>query len=179
MKLKLAGMISAAALAIAVSGCSVTVGGSTVNTQKAEDEISKGIEQQTGVAVTVSCPSDVPAEAGGQFACTATAADGKTGTVMVLQKDDQGNISWELENTSEFDSGADTPGTLDMDKVVNAITSGLKEQTDVDATVECPTTVPLEANTSFNCTATDAEGEEATVKVTQTDDQGNVTWALQ
>jgi hypothetical protein len=177
MKLKMAGLISTVAVATAISGCTVTVGGSSVNTDKAEMEIAEGIKTQTGMDVTVKCPADVEATAGGQFACTATTADGKSGTVMVLQKDDQGNISWELENSSDFTSGAGQG--LDMPKVVDNIVTGLQSQTGVTATVNCPTTVPIEANTSFNCTATASDGDVATVKVTQTDDQGSVTWALE
>lgn len=173
MNLKLGSFVGALALATALSACSVTIGGSTVDTQKAEEEIAKGIQEQTGISVTVVCPEDVEAEAGGTFTCTATDAEGNDAAVNVTQEDDEGNIQWEL-------GGDDSLGgnTLSMATVEDSIVKGLKEQTDVTATVDCPTTVPIEANTSFNCTATDEDGDTATVVVTQTDDAGNISWEL-
>lgn len=173
MNLRFGSLVGAIALATALSGCSVSIGGSTVDIQKAENEIAKGIQEQAGVAVEVSCPEDVEAEAGGQFTCTATDTDGNEGAVSVTQEDDEGNIQWELVGENSLGNN------LNVRKVEEEIVKGLKDQAKVTATVDCPTTVPLEANTSFNCTATDENGETATVVVTQTDDIGNIAWELE
>jgi hypothetical protein len=88
-------IIAALALAGAgVAGC----GTETLNTDKAETEIAKGIEQQTGVKASVDCPDDIEIKKDDTFTCTAKPEDGgESGTVTVTQKDDEGNISWELK----------------------------------------------------------------------------------
>jgi hypothetical protein len=45
-------------------------------------------------------------------------------------------------------------------------------------TVRCPDGVKAQVGATFQCTATDPDGSSFTITVTQTDDQGNVTWAL-
>ena len=51
---------AAALLWAGVAGCSFSVGTSSdLDIAKAQDEIAKGIQEQTGVSVTVSCPSPV------------------------------------------------------------------------------------------------------------------------
>lgn len=88
-------VLAAIALAGAVfAGC----GTETLNTDKAETEIAKGIEQQTGVKASVDCPDDVEIKKDDTFTCTAKPeGGGESGTVTVTQKDDEGNISWELK----------------------------------------------------------------------------------
>jgi hypothetical protein len=82
------------AAAAALGGCGTT----TIDTDKAETEIQKGIKEQTQVEATVSCPDDIEAKAKDTFECTATPKDGgEKATVTVTQKDDEGNITWELK----------------------------------------------------------------------------------
>ena len=173
MNLKFGSLIGAIALATALSGCSVSIGGSTLDTQKAEDEIATGIQDQTGIAVTVSCPEDVEIMAGAQFTCTATDSDGNQGPVTVTQEDDEGNVQWDLEGDNTLGGN-----NLNVRNVEAEIVKGLQDQAGITATVDCPTTVPIEAGTSFNCTAHDEDGETATVVVTQTDDKGNINWEI-
>jgi uncharacterized protein DUF4333 len=72
----------------------------TLDTAKLESEITKGIEQQTDFTVkSIDCPEDRKAKAGDTFTCKVTATDGSTGTVKVTQKDDEGNVRWELESS--------------------------------------------------------------------------------
>jgi Domain of unknown function (DUF4333) len=81
-------ILLAAPLAALAAGC----GTKTINTNKAEAEIAKGIEQQTRISdVTVKCPDDVEAKQGDTFRCTASAR-GQTASVQVVQRDDDGNI---------------------------------------------------------------------------------------
>lgn len=82
---------------VGFAGCSADVStGKTVNTEEGEKQISAGLTEQLGGKVTVDCPEDVKAEAGKTFDCEATSAEGETATVVVTQKDDDGNISWEI-----------------------------------------------------------------------------------
>jgi len=41
--------------------------------------------------------------------------------------------------------------------------------------VTCPESAPMEKDNTFNCSVV-VDGQTIEVKVTQTDDQGNVTW---
>lgn len=89
---------AAALLWIGVAGCSFSASTSTdLDIQKAQDEIAKSIQEQTGESATVQCPSPVKQEQGNSFDCTATFADGQTGTITVSQTDNDGNITWKLE----------------------------------------------------------------------------------
>ena len=86
---------AALAVTLALGGCS-----RVVDTDELESQISSELQRQAGVTPTsVECPDDVPAEAGGTFNCTATADDGSTATIEVVQKDDQGNLEWEVVST--------------------------------------------------------------------------------
>jgi type 1 fimbria pilin len=88
-------LVAAAAGALALAGCRATI-----NTEDLEGQIKQGVEAQTDVTVrSVECPEDVAPEAGATFECTATADDGSTATITVTQKDDQGNVDWEITST--------------------------------------------------------------------------------
>ncbi len=68
---------------------------------------------------------------------------------------------------------------LDIDKLESTIATEMQSQLDLDAapTVTCPDSVPIEKDNVFTCTAT-LDGESVDVKITQTDDQGNVNWEV-
>ncbi len=44
--------------------------------------------------------------------------------------------------------------------------------------VDCPDSQPLQAGATFECTLTAVDGEPLTIRVTQADAQGNITWEL-
>ncbi len=80
---------AAAAGLIAFSGCG------TIDADKAESEIEKGIINQTGAQqVSVSCPDDVELKKGDTFKCVGK-VDGQDVPINVEQRDDEGNIRWE------------------------------------------------------------------------------------
>jgi hypothetical protein len=80
------------ALLPALAACS-----KTIDTASLEENIRSELTAQAGVTPTdVSCPDDVPVEAGATFECTVTAEDGSTATVTVTQTDDEGNLDWEV-----------------------------------------------------------------------------------
>jgi hypothetical protein len=66
---------------------------------------------------------------------------------------------------------------LDVDKGEKLIAGKLKEQTGVDATVTCPRNVKLAKDVVTDCDVKlgDIPGK---ARITQTDDQGNVSWEL-
>lgn len=69
---------------------------------------------------------------------------------------------------------------LDVAKVTKAVSDGINTQLQMPiASVECPTAPPdVKAGTTFNCTATPTGGGKLTVKVTENDATGNVTWEV-
>jgi hypothetical protein len=92
-------LVPVAVSMLVVTGCTFSAGGN-LDIGGLEEEIASGIEDQTGTAVTVDCPDEVKIEAGNTFDCTATDESGTTGTVRVTQKDDEGNVEWELNPES-------------------------------------------------------------------------------
>jgi uncharacterized membrane protein YhaH (DUF805 family) len=70
--------------------------------------------------------------------------------------------------------------SVDMSAVSTSVSQGLQSQLSLPiATVACPTeTRPLKAGDAFECVATPEMGGELTVKVTQQDEKGNVTWEV-
>jgi len=81
--------------ATALGGCSF---GSTIDSDKAEKEITKGFEQQVpGSEVkSLSCPDDVEAKKGETAKCVITLGDGKKGTINVRVLNDDGDIRWNV-----------------------------------------------------------------------------------
>lgn len=104
-----------------LAGCSFSVGGDNLDTEKLEREISQGIKDQLNIDATVSCPSEVRIAKGEGFQCTATDADGETAPVVVTQNDDSGNVSWKL--------GTDTTPSEDPPAATTTTGSGPAETT--------------------------------------------------
>lgn len=162
-----------AALALLVAGCSASVSVGGLDVGAVEEQIEQGIEEQTGVVAVVQCPGDVEVKVGSTFSCTATFEDGSTQAILVTP-DEEDQLAWELQAPPGV-AGSE----LDMAKIEKSITDGIAEQLELTVTVECPESVTQEAGSTFDCIATAEDGSTATVLVSQTDDEGNVTWELQ
>ena len=68
---------------------------------------------------------------------------------------------------------------LDMEKLKTVLKDGFTAQTGVALKeVSCPESREIKAGDSFDCKATTAGGATATLKVSQSDDQGNVKWEV-
>lgn len=68
----------------------------TLDTDGLEQELRHQIESQTDTKVrTVDCPT-VELEAGATFNCVAEDRSDAIYTIVVTQRDDQGNLSWEV-----------------------------------------------------------------------------------
>lgn len=69
--------------------------------------------------------------------------------------------------------------TLNLDGVKTAVEEGLESQLGVPiASVTCPESREAKAGDSFECTAAGEHEGQVIVKVTQTDDQGNINWEV-
>jgi hypothetical protein len=66
--------------------------------------------------------------------------------------------------------------SIDVGTLESSVQTGLAEQLGGEWTVQCPDSMEVQAGLTTNCMATSADGQAVDVNVTQTDDQGNVTW---
>jgi hypothetical protein len=70
--------------------------------------------------------------------------------------------------------------TLDTGRLEDTLRDQIQTQLDLTGlTVDCPDGVKAEAGETFECTATTGEGGTITIEVTQTDDEGRVTYSLE
>ena len=68
--------------------------------------------------------------------------------------------------------------TLDTTELEGSLKDQLETQLEVTGlTVDCPDDIEATAGDTFECTASGADGT-VTISVTQTDDQGNLTWEI-
>ena len=68
---------------------------------KLEAAIKSKFESEKVAVREVKCPADRELKAGDSFTCAGVSGLGDNFTVKVTQKDDQGNVNWELEGTVE------------------------------------------------------------------------------
>lgn len=151
------------AIALAAAACSTTL-----DMGKVKESISSGITQQLGLTVSsVTCPETREGKANDTFDCTAAIQSGGQLTVKVTQKDDAGNIAWEVSNMENL---------IDLVSLERQIKDGLREQTSVDAEVTCGAKYRVAVTGgTFQCTAKTADAE-VPISVTMTDDTGKVNW---
>lgn len=88
--------VAAAALVLALGGCSVSVGGDTLDSAGLEEEIRKEIAKEVDGEIRVSCPRDVKIKEGHTFQCRAGFDDGSESQVQVTQTDGDGNVRFEV-----------------------------------------------------------------------------------
>jgi hypothetical protein len=154
-------LLLALPIVLGVAAC----GTKTVNTEKGERFIKKTVSQQVGATVkSVKCPDDIKAKKGGTFTCTVTGSDGTTGEAQVVQKDAKGNVRL----SAPF---------VHVRNLERLMASDIGRQVNAKVTIECPEIITGKKGDTFDCKATDGKND-ATVKVTQKDDRGNVRYKL-
>ena len=94
---------SCSRVAVAAVACSKSLDMGGLETQL-ENQLNTQLKT-TGI--TVDCPSDIKAEAGGQFDCTGDGAGSGTITVHVTQTDSDGNVTWEVSGATTGPTGLD------------------------------------------------------------------------
>ncbi len=83
---------------LVLSGCSSPV----VDGADVEQQISAGLAAVVDGTFAVSCPAEIPAEAGNSFTCQVEdPAGGTTITVSVTQQDAEGAFRWRVASVSE------------------------------------------------------------------------------
>jgi Domain of unknown function (DUF4333) len=94
MRSRLARLAAIACLATFATGCSILLP-KHLDTKGLEPQLEQQFDAQYSVTgVTVACPDGIKAEAGGTFQCTATMTNGDTVTLLVTQKDADGQVTW-------------------------------------------------------------------------------------
>jgi hypothetical protein len=136
-----------------------------IDSAKAQEFIAKTVTDQAGVHVkTVACPKDPEARKGATFDCTVTGIDGTSGTVVAIQRDDQGDV----RIAAPF---------LHMREAEASISSQLNAQSDTKIKVTCPEVIVPRAGKTFLCEATDGKVTRK-VGITLTDSNGKFTFKL-
>jgi hypothetical protein len=93
---RLTRVIFLAAIVVLVAACS-----RPLDIDGLESELKDQVEEEFGTTgLTVTCPDDVKAEAGSTFTCEASDASGATMVLTVTQRDDQGNVRWNVTGAS-------------------------------------------------------------------------------
>lgn len=158
-------LLSSAAL-VATMACT-----QTLNLDGVKSAVSTGVAAKLGLTIaSVTCPESRTAKANDTFECTVAPQGGGRLVVKITQKDDQGNVAWEVVKTE---------GLLDLAALETQIKDGIKAQIAQDVTVACGEKFrAAEPGKTFECTATDAAGTKGPVTVTMKDTEGNVSWSL-
>lgn len=166
-QLKTSVVRTAAALAVlGLTACTSSLDMAAIKTA-----ISEGLKTQMGLEVaSVTCPESREIKASDTFECTATPTLGGRLIMKVTQKDDQGNIAWELGKIE---------GLIDLAILEGVIKDGVKEQDGLDVTVSCGGKFrATEPGKSFECSAADADANKWQVEVQMKDAAGNVSYKV-
>ena len=84
-------LVAGAALALGACGTA------RLDTEKVEGTIKRGVEQQVGIRLKAAeCPEDIQIRAGHTFHCRVITTAGDSASVRVTQRDDKGNVSYQL-----------------------------------------------------------------------------------
>lgn len=162
--------------AAALAGCSgsVSVGGSGLDSAQVEETIKTKLETlvPAGTEITVDCPENIEAKAGTITDCTAKVGD-QTLPYKVEQTDDEGKFNADP-----------TMAVIDLDKAQTVIAGQIAEQAGGEWTLTCEPAgtariYVIAVDGTFTCAASGTDGtntDEADIKVTVTDLDGNVSW---
>jgi hypothetical protein len=80
-----------------VVGCDTTL---LLDNATLQQKITAGLQQQVQVDAVVTCPDDRPIKQGDTFTCTAVTTDGTNLTITVVQKDNSGNVTWNVTDAT-------------------------------------------------------------------------------
>lgn len=94
-------VIAVVALLLVIVLVSVTVlalglARTRLTTREIEAQIAGTIANELGVGTTVTCPDQVDAGRELSFTCDVKLDNGSTARVQVTQKDDDGNVTWDV-----------------------------------------------------------------------------------
>jgi hypothetical protein len=159
---------AACAATLLLAGCEFSCStGSTVSPEELATQVQDSYENQTDLALTSITCQEADAEVGEPISCEAVNENDLafeiTGEITEYDSDnDRVKFDWELGTVM-------APGATFAETAQRA----LLRQSGAELTnVQCPEQVTLAKGEVFDCTATDANGDERTVQITQTDESG-------
>jgi hypothetical protein len=95
-----------AAILLCVASAAVACS-KTLNSGGLETELQTQLNSQLDTSgITVDCPEDIKAEAGGEFDCTGAVPAAGTITIHVKQTDADGHVTWEVVDATTGPSGS-------------------------------------------------------------------------
>jgi hypothetical protein len=144
------GISSLALAAVAVAGC----GSQTLDTNQADQSIQSHITALTCKGVKASCPSDIPLEKGHVTVCTATAPDGTSTSVHIVQTNDNGHVRITSHALLK---------TASVERTISQVASG---KLSFAVKVVCPDLVAVSVGARVRCKVMDAKGASKPVTVT-------------
>jgi hypothetical protein len=157
----------------ALAGTALVLAGCTpeIDMQSTRDTIRQGITEQTTLEIAaVTCPETRHARAGDTFECIALPTMGGRLRVAVEQKDDHGNIAWNL---------AASEGVYDLRAIEGDFEQAVLQGSGVQADVDCGRRwVVGKVGDTFECIATVPGQPERVVVVTVQDEGGDVVSAF-
>lgn len=169
---------SAAATPSASSQAPSTPGPTTGDTLKTADVESlikdKLISQEPSLEISVTCPEDIPVQAGGTFDCTAT-VNGQKLDYVVTQEDTEGNINAEPRQAVLLLK-------LLQDKISESVTQSSPGtwSTSCDPSGSAGGIYIAAVGSTFTCevtgTKSDGSAGSGTITVTVEDTDGNVNF---
>ena len=152
------------------SGDGGSVAGSPLDTAKAAAVITETIQKTvgTGTQVDISCPDGQVISKGATFECTGTVA-GQDITLTVVQKDDQGNVSYESKQS-----------LIEVRAAQDGIAADATKRLGATTTATCPAPggaawIVALPGATFDCTYRSSKGS-GSATVTVKDNNGNITW---
>jgi hypothetical protein len=161
-------IIAATAATLFLAGCEFTcTTGSTVSADELAKQVQASYENKAGLELTSITCEEADAEVGTPISCEAVNendfAFAITGEINEYDSDtEKVRFTWEVGDVM-------APGRTYADAAQDA----LLRQSNVRLTdFQCPDRVKLEKDEVFECTATDANGDERIVKITLTDKAG-------
>ncbi|MEB3182736.1 MAG: DUF4333 domain-containing protein [Nostocaceae cyanobacterium] len=137
-----------------------------LDNQKIEAEIKQDLEKQARVSLkSVSCPENIPLMANLAFECQGEISPEQKFPVTVKQKDDQGNIEWEVRNS---------PSLLNLTELASQFQDEMRTKTGKNAVINCGDKYRVnKPGDTFDCMVSQGEAEKITVKI---DSLGNINW---
>ena len=113
---------------------------------------------------TLDCPKGRPVKSGDVFTCTGMSIEGQPVTIQVTQKDDEGNVQWELQGM-----------ILEVAKIKSDILPKLGD----GIALACPHEVTVTAIGETTTCKITKDGETGQLHITMDDAQGNVSYKVE
>ncbi len=162
-------LLTLAVLAAAGCGATVSVGGITIDHEKAQQMV---VENLSGKGDQISarsavCPDDVDAEKGETFACTVAWEDGGRGSVTVHIDSDDGDVSFDNDDVT-FPAAR-----IDAAETEAFVRDNMTFKTGERAVVDCPDGIVSTPGETFRCDL-DVGGSKGTITLHIVSREGDV-----